>query len=632
MPVRKRCLGVDLGSNVVKIAEIALDKGGIKVLNLAQKEVNIFPGTPDSEKQQILGKAVREILKEKKIATREAIFCVSGQSVFVRQIKLPRTTPDRLRKIIHYETKQQIPFPIEKTYIEYQIFDTGEKDAVNVLLVAIKREFIQDYMYLINKTGLKPVGISVSTFAIYNFYDFEAVKDKKKSSEEKGKSKIPKINLKKFLKRKGKASETVEEDLSEAAEEEIPFEEVKAYVNIGATTLDLTIARFGGTNILGFTRSVPYAGNEITRNIQEKCGIESFQEADQIKKDETVVLSFGIEDTLGEEVNIDASQAATHVVDRIIADIRRSLDFYMAQPDGMAVDCIYLSGGQVKLKNLDTYIEDKLGLRVEIKNSFNNPKLIFRETPSELSQYVISIGLALTGIGSGAIDIDFLPSEIKIFREFKKKNIFVVVDVALIILMVVISTNIGDNVKRRYNDDIIYYGKQIEKYKPDKDEADKAIAKRRTIDEGYKYMDWALGKRDFWFPIIVEIQGNKPSDMWIQELKMEGYGRVRITGYTERQESAAFFTRSLKEAFKDLPNKLIVASKEPELMNILKERPRPDLPEYFKFVIKLTVKGKKSRIQAETMDEDELKKAAAQGQRPMFAPGAGPQLPGVRMK
>lgn len=628
MPVRKKCLGIDLGSSSVKVAELAVEKGGVSVLNLAQKEVNIYPGTPDSERHQILAKAIKEILKEKKISSREAVFCISGQSVFVRQIKLPKTSPERLKRIIYYEAKQQIPFPLEKTIVEYQVFESSEKDEVNVLLVALKKEFIVDFMTLLTKIGLRPIGISVSTFAIYNFYSFEMRKEKAKEKAKAAKSKFPAINMKKLFKKgKGKADET---SANAAAEDEIPediqFEEVKAYVNVGAATMDLAIARIGAKNLLGFTRSVPYAGNEITRSIQEKCELESFKDAEEMKKKEAVILSYGVEESLDSEINLEASEAATHVVDRVIADIRRSLDFYMAQPDGMAVDCIYLSGGQVKIPNFDNYIEDKLGLRVEIKNAYNNENLIFKEQRDDISQYVISIGLGLTGLGEGTISIDFLPQEIKTILEFKKKNILVFVNIVVIVVMIVVSMQIGDKVKIRYTQDIEYYEKQIGNLGPSKKEADTAIAKRKIINEAYQWLDWALGKRDFWFPVLIEIQSNKPSDMWIQELKMEGYGRVRITGYAERQESAATFTRNLQDIFKDDPNKPLVAEKQPELMDVREEKPRPELPNYFKFVIKMKLKGKKSRIQDETLDEDELKKRQQQGQNPaqyMQVPGGG---------
>ena len=39
------------------------------------------------------------------------------------------------------------------------------------------------------------------------------------------------------------------------------FEEVKAYVNLGATTMDLAIGKQGGVGKVGFCRSIPHAGN-----------------------------------------------------------------------------------------------------------------------------------------------------------------------------------------------------------------------------------------------------------------------------------------------------------------------------------------------------------------------------------
>jgi len=390
MQARRKCLGVDLGCNTIKVAELVYEKGQLKITNLASAELNLPHRVSESERNEKALSVLRDLLKKNRIATKEAVFCIPGQSVFVRRVKLPKTTDERLARIITYEARQQIPFPLDKTVMEYQVFPEAEEDEVVVLMVAVKRDHINSYMEVVKRTGLKPLSVGVSSLALYNYYIFDKgpLFDKvPEGAETTEKEKVDKVGKLlrgfslPFLKRKPKPQEKPEEEKEEAEERPVEdvsaYEEVKAYVNIGASMLDLSIARLGKTPTLGFTRSVPVAGNEITKCIQDKSGIESFEEAERVKKQEVMLRTLEAEEgTEHEPVNQEATEATMFIVDRLIAELRRSLDFYISQPEGMAIDAIYLSGGQAQLSNLDSYIEEKLGLPVEVVQQTKNPSTI----------------------------------------------------------------------------------------------------------------------------------------------------------------------------------------------------------------------------------------------------------------
>ncbi|MGB9691667.1 MAG: type IV pilus biogenesis protein PilM, partial [Candidatus Sumerlaeaceae bacterium] len=106
----RKCLGIDIGMTSVKIAELVAEKTGARVTKLHVVPIPLPPGPLDAERIEIVSKTIRETLKEQKISTKHAVFCISGQNVFVRKVRLPRTTEERLHRIIAYEARQQIPF------------------------------------------------------------------------------------------------------------------------------------------------------------------------------------------------------------------------------------------------------------------------------------------------------------------------------------------------------------------------------------------------------------------------------------------------------------------------------------------------------------------------------------------
>ena len=119
MALLGRCIGVDLGTTSVKVAEISLAPNGVEILKLASAPIDVPPDVSREERRSATINALRQVLKESKISTKEAVFCVPGQAVFVRRFRLPKTTEERLARIIQYEARQQIPYPIEKTMLEY---------------------------------------------------------------------------------------------------------------------------------------------------------------------------------------------------------------------------------------------------------------------------------------------------------------------------------------------------------------------------------------------------------------------------------------------------------------------------------------------------------------------------------
>src|SRR5258706_6505027 len=133
------------------------------------------------------------MVKKAGIRTRNAVFWVRVQSVFVRRRKLPKASQQRMGQMIRFEARQQIPFPLDQTILQYQVFEEPGEAEADVLLVAVKRDYINHFMRMINRTGLRPLAVSVSSLALYNFHELNTsardlslagAKKKKKEKED----------------------------------------------------------------------------------------------------------------------------------------------------------------------------------------------------------------------------------------------------------------------------------------------------------------------------------------------------------------------------------------------------------------------------------------------------------------
>lgn len=540
MAKAKSCLGVDLGGQSVKIAEMAIDRGGLRVVRLLQAPVPLGPEAQQAERYSALASAVRDLMKTNKVATKNAVFSIPGQTVFIKRQLLPRATPSHLQNIVQIEARQQIPFPLDRMTLEYQVFDTDDPRQVEVLLGAMKRETNQEYMRLFRSTGLRVSGISISSLALFNGQELSNfnVNEYLDSGGKKKKEKAAK--KKKAEKKKGKKGqepevaaedeaaaavaesgeeESLDEDFGEELDVEAggEFEEIRAYVNVGARATDLAICRGGGG--VGFVRSIPIGGNQVTQGILKQCECESFLQAETLKIERCAVQSAAFEfEADASQYDADACEVATKVCDRIVAELRRSLDYYISQPDGQAVDSIVLSGGAAKLAFLPGYIEERLGLPVEVAQSLGNPDV---KTPSQydesfdFSPFRVAIGLACQGLGISPVKIDFLPADVRGARDLSAQSLELVLLGGMLAGMVFFGSRVGSKTLGFWSTEIRRYDTMIQKHSPAKRKIEQLERERTSVKNKLSSLGAALDRRDFWIRVLAAVRSVKPPGVHI---------------------------------------------------------------------------------------------------------------------
>lgn len=656
MAVVKKCLGVDLGTNTIKVVELTYDKKNVKVTKTGIGEVGLeLSATPEERRTAIL-KTLKDVLKKNKISTKDAVFSLPGQKVFIRRFRLPMTSPERLERVIAYEARQQVPFDISKTDFQYQVYEIPEDNEVEILLAAIRLDEIKSFMGMVNKTGLKPVAVAVSSFAVFNaqsFFDSPAElileklagpKSKKEEegdeggkkeakAEDKGKKKSGGIAevFSKFTKKK-KGGEEKPEDQDEQDsdnqddENDMVFDDVKGFVNIGAGAMDLAIVTQNPkAAYLKFARSVPTAGNEITKSIMKACNVTSFLDAERIKKHQTQLMTFDYEEGADPNLNTDACAAATQSVDRILAELRKTLDFFISQADGMAVDKLVLSGGQANLTGLKDYIEEKLTVPVELRDEVPGELPIKWPENVETTDYIVSTGLALQGIGVSSVSVDFLPEEKKITRDFPWKM------VAALAIMFIASmyfmSQAGQQYASNYQSAAEDMQRIIDRNRPLSNKFQKAQERRDQIATKYTEFAQTIPDRDYALDFLVKISNAKPANVVLNTLTLEHNGDVRIVGVSEFQAAAATFNNALKVQFEELKdepqvNQSIAASGDQYGFS--------DIPTVYLFEITFRVGDKYNRMEITPTPNPELQNNNNQPGGLYGIPGAGGRPAGGR--
>src|SRR5512132_1884026 len=174
MAKSKPAVGLDIGSSSVKRVQLKEKKGGYQLVAFGSA-----PLPPEAivdgalMNSSAIVQAIQDLVAQQKVKSRDVAIGVRGHSVIIKKISLPRMTQEELDESIQWEAEQYIPFDVKDVNIDTQIL-TPEGDAagqMDVLLVAAKKDMINDYTSVCAEAGLAVSVVDVDAFAVQNAFE-----------------------------------------------------------------------------------------------------------------------------------------------------------------------------------------------------------------------------------------------------------------------------------------------------------------------------------------------------------------------------------------------------------------------------------------------------------------------------
>src|SRR5690606_26898963 len=170
---KKTTVGLDIGSSHVKVAVIDHAHGEPELVR-----ASIVPLSPDAIVEgevmdpSLVGEAVSAALLNVGIKTKKVVTAVGGRDVIIKKIHIERVKESQARELMRWEAEQHVPFDMESVEMDFQILDPHDTDAeMQVLLVAAKRELVEDKLRLLEDAGLQASIVDVDAFALHNAFE-----------------------------------------------------------------------------------------------------------------------------------------------------------------------------------------------------------------------------------------------------------------------------------------------------------------------------------------------------------------------------------------------------------------------------------------------------------------------------
>lgn len=315
----RQCIGLDVGSSSVKLVQLKIGRRGKSLQNFGIEPLppGVIVGGAISDPNAVTA-AIRNLTKRIRLRGKDVALAVSGNSVIIRRLQIPAMTGAALAEQMEWEVRQHIPFSRDEVIVDWEVLVERTPDGqMEIVLVAAKREVVEQYVAVVKAAGLNPTIVDTDAFAMQN-----AV---------------------------------------ESAQGQTPNETI-AVINVGAHFTTISIVQDGKPV---FHRNLAAGGDTYTEAIRHRLAV-SLEGAEAYK-----VGSAGV-NSAAEVVPQEVHRVLAQVSEQVSAEFQRTIDFYLSDAVDARLSRIYLTGGTALVPQLPKAIQDRSRVPVGILDPFSN--------------------------------------------------------------------------------------------------------------------------------------------------------------------------------------------------------------------------------------------------------------------
>jgi type IV pilus assembly protein PilM len=332
--------GLDIGSGFVKLVVVDHSGDQPEITQLATSPL-VPDAIVDGEVMDpvLVADTIRSVIDSAGLKKKNVVAAVGGHDVIIKKIQMDRMEEADAREVIRWEAEQHVPFDMESVQLDFQILDPeGDGAQMSVLLVAAKRELIDNRQSLLSDAGLNVSIIDVDAFALHNAFE---------------------VNY------PGEMTGLI------------------ALVNVGHETTNVNLIEDG---VPVSVRELSFGSRRLREALQRERGLTA---------DEAEEMVQGRSRNHAELDSFVAERA-----DELGVGIERAAAFVAAQTGGGEVSRVFLSGGGARVPGMVDALADRLRIPVRIVSPLERvavrPEVMQSHPIDELApMLMMAVGLAM---------------------------------------------------------------------------------------------------------------------------------------------------------------------------------------------------------------------------------------------
>jgi len=320
-----------------------------------------------------VAETISELLEQHKVRSRDVATSISGSAVIVRRVSMARMEPDKLRDALPWEAEEYIPFDVDDVDLDFAILgDDPDQDTMDVVLVAARRERVEEFVGVIEQARRNATVMDVDSFALQNAFEYN----------------YP----------------------------ERQFEDI-AILNVGWSTINVAVMESGRPT---FWRDIATGTRQYVQALQRHFMLDPLDAEEVLRRVSRAaaeesgaaqgrgLADWAADDEHGAQLQDAASdprvaEALAEVSGRLIQEIAKTFDFYESQSMREHFDALFISGGGAHIPDLSKQLEERTGWAVErfdplrriaIPEAGFDPEYVWENAP----QAAVAVGLALRDV------------------------------------------------------------------------------------------------------------------------------------------------------------------------------------------------------------------------------------------
>ncbi|MDF1498672.1 MAG: type IV pilus assembly protein PilM [Patescibacteria group bacterium] len=347
-------IGIDIGTTGIRIVQLGMKDGVIKLDNYASIETKDYleilgSGSKftsiklsDSKIASDLGK----IISGAGIMSKKVAMSVPTSSTFSSIMSMPKIPEDEIASAVNFEARQYIPIPLDEVIFDWSVIGgngesktNNEDDKLKILLVAIPRETANKYINVVNILNLELISLETEAFS-----------------------------LARSLAGKKEGAYTI--------------------IDIGNKTTSVVVVENG--SVIGSHSISGTGGEEITKIISHGFNVD-INRAEQLK------IDVGFNTNKGSDKKV--SEIMLPIVDIILSEIEKINEAY-SRTSKKKIKKVILTGGTAGLPGLPEYMTEKLKTPTEKGNPWSDvsyDKILTEKLENSSPFFSVAVGLALRG-------------------------------------------------------------------------------------------------------------------------------------------------------------------------------------------------------------------------------------------
>lgn len=340
----KNLLGLDFGSDTIKILEISATENNKKIENyaIAPLPTGAIVASEIKNSQAVIH-TLKEIAEDTNFTTKKVAIAIPRASVVIKNTTIDsRLSEDEIESRAWIEANNQFPELIGGIYLDYQLLGSvsGRADKTEMMLIACRKEQIDPYLSVLSESNFEAKVIDVNTYALERSF---------------------------FLLKKHNVAL-----------------EPKALLNFDLTLSTLIVTQ---KEDLIYSRDHSYDAHRFMTQVTK-----------YLKEDTQFAMS------LESQANPTIPSAYQDILkENLISHLRHIMHFFHASRPNVNLQTLVLSGECVQIPHLTEFIKQELNINTEIANPLAKMSLassldeinLQKQAPS----LMLACGLALNQLG-----------------------------------------------------------------------------------------------------------------------------------------------------------------------------------------------------------------------------------------